>query len=84
MRYDGLTITLEKCMDKERALELAGGVTALAKILGIAKSSVSAWVEIPQARVWQLKVIRPKWFRKQKQEAKRTKKSTDSLKALHN
>ena len=61
-------------MDKERALELAGGVTALAKILGIAKSSVSAWVEIPQARIWQLKVIRPQWFRKQKQEAKRTKK----------
>ena len=53
-------------MNKQRALELAGGVTALAKILGIAKSSVSAWVEIPQARIWQLKVIRPQWFRKPK------------------
>lgn len=66
MRYDGLTIKLENCMNKQRALELAGGVTALAKILGIAKSSVSAWVEIPQARIWQLKVIRPHWFRKPK------------------
>lgn len=70
MRYDELTITPEKGMDKERALELAGGVTALAKILGIAKSSVSAWVEIPQARIWQLKVIRPQWFRKQKEASK--------------
>jgi hypothetical protein len=53
-------------MDKAKAVELAGGVTALAKLLGIAKSSVSQWVEIPQARLWQLKVIRPQWFRKPK------------------
>jgi len=58
-------------MNKQRALELAGGVTALAKILGIAKSSVSAWVEIPQARIWQLKVIMPQWFRKPKAAQKR-------------
>jgi hypothetical protein len=54
-------------MDKAKAVELAGGVTALARLLGIAKSSVSEWVEIPQARIWQLKVIRPKWFRKAKE-----------------
>lgn len=57
-------------MDKAKAVELAGGVTALARLLGIAKSSVSEWVEIPQARIWQLKVIRPKWFRKQKEVSK--------------
>lgn len=54
-------------MDKAKAVELAGGVTALAKILGIGKSSVSEWVEIPQARIWQLKVLRPRWFRKAKE-----------------
>lgn len=58
-------------MDKAKAVELAGGVTALAKLLGIAKSSVSQWVEIPQARLWQLKVIRPQWFRKPKAAPKR-------------
>lgn len=58
-------------MDKAKAVELAGGVTALAKILGIGKSSVSEWVEIPQARIWQLKVLRPQWFRKQKAALKR-------------
>lgn len=58
-------------MDKAKAVELAGGVTALAKLLGIKKSSVSQWVEIPQARLWQLKVIRPQWFRKQKAAPKR-------------
>lgn len=58
-------------MDKAKAVELAGGVTALAKLLGIAKSSVSQWVEIPQARLWQLKVIRPQWFRNPKAAQKR-------------
>lgn len=57
-------------MEKKRAIELAGGVTALAKILGIAPAAVSQWGHtIPDARVWQLKVIRPEWFPKAKAAA---------------
>lgn len=71
LMYDSLVTTKEQAVDKAKAIELAGGVTALAKILGICKSSVSEWTEIPQARIWQLKVIRPQWFRKPKATQKR-------------
>ena len=40
-------------------------MTALAEILGISVSAICQWGEdIPTARVWQLRVVRPEWFRK--------------------
>jgi hypothetical protein len=39
---------------------------ALAKMLGIQRQAVSQWTEIPPARLWQLKVLRPEWFKKSK------------------
>ena len=50
-------------MKKRKALELAGSGKALAELLGVSQSAVSQWSEeLPQQRVWQLKVLRPEWF----------------------
>jgi DNA-binding transcriptional regulator YdaS (Cro superfamily) len=49
-------------MDKKTAIKLAGSATALAKLLGITRAAVSQWRVLPQARVWQLRVLKPEWF----------------------
>lgn len=49
-------------MDKKELIEKAGGVTALAKLLGIRPAAIYQWDAIPQARIWQLKAMRPEWF----------------------
>jgi DNA-binding transcriptional regulator YdaS (Cro superfamily) len=50
-------------MEKEKAILLAGGVTALAALLGIKRAAVYQWGNnVPQARVWQLKTLKPEWF----------------------
>ena len=54
-------------MTKDQAIALAGTSMALAKMLGIQRQAVSQWGdEIPEARLWQLKVLRPEWFKKNK------------------
>jgi hypothetical protein len=53
-------------MDKDKFIALAGSQTELARILGIHQSAVSQWKTVPQARVWQLMVLRPNWFLKEK------------------
>lgn len=53
-------------MKKETAIRKAGGRNALARLLGVTGSAVSQWREIPQARVWQLRVLRPEWFKGKK------------------
>ena len=50
-------------MKKQYAIEKAGSRRALSEILGISQAAISMWGEnIPQARVWQLKTLRPEWF----------------------
>lgn len=50
-------------MDTKTAIEKAGGAGALALILGISRQAVYQWPEqVPQARLWQLKVLKPEWF----------------------
>lgn len=52
------------------AIYLAGNATMLADILGISPSAISQWGEnLPEARVWQLRVIRPEWFKKLEKSA---------------
>ena len=53
-------------MTKQQAIELAGSAMALSKILDIQRQAVSQWTEIPSARLWQLKVLRPEWFKNSK------------------
>jgi hypothetical protein len=50
-------------MDKDTAIKLAGSASALAKMLGITRQAVGGWVEIPQMRLYQLRVLKPRWFR---------------------
>jgi hypothetical protein len=51
-------------MKTETAIQQAGGPKALADLLGITPSAVSQWKEeIPEPREWQLRVLRPEWFR---------------------
>lgn len=60
-------------MKTSQAIEKAGTAAALAALLDITPGAVSQWgEEVPEARVWQLRVIRPEWFKaeKQKSEAK--------------
>jgi hypothetical protein len=50
-------------MKTEQAIALAGSAAALAKLLGITDSAISQWGEdVPTARVWQLRVLKPEWF----------------------
>jgi predicted transcriptional regulator len=49
-------------MSKEHFIHLAGSQRALAELLGISQAAVSQWKDVPQARIWQLKVLRPEWF----------------------
>jgi DNA-binding transcriptional regulator YdaS (Cro superfamily) len=51
-------------MDKVDAIKKAGSAKALAELLGITRAAVSQWGDrVPPARVWQLKALRPKWFK---------------------
>ncbi len=51
-------------MKTQKAIELAGGSSALASWLGITPGAVSQWgEELPDRRIWQLKVLRPEWFK---------------------
>jgi hypothetical protein len=50
-------------MKTEEAVRRAGSVKALADLLGITSGAISQWGEdLPEARVWQLRVLRPEWF----------------------
>ena len=53
-------------MTKEELIKLAGTQVELAKLLGISQAAVGAWKEVPKARIWQLKLLRPKWFKPKK------------------
>jgi hypothetical protein len=53
------------CMDKSEAIKRAGSGAELARLLGIKRQAVDNWPnQIPPMRVYQLKVLRPQWFRK--------------------
>lgn len=54
-------------MKTQQAIDLAGNAASLAKLLGITPSAITQWGEdVPKGRIWQLKVLRPAWFRKAK------------------
>jgi len=50
-------------MDKQTAIKLAGSQSELARILGITRAAVFLWKKIPQLRIYQLKELRPDWFK---------------------
>lgn len=51
-------------MNKSKAIKLAGSVAELAALLGISREAIYQWGDaIPQNRAWQLKLLRPEWFK---------------------
>jgi len=50
-------------MDKQTAITLAGSQSELARILGIKRAAVHHWKTIPLLRIYQLKELRPDWFK---------------------
>jgi DNA-binding transcriptional regulator YdaS (Cro superfamily) len=50
-------------MDKQTAIKLAGSQSALARIFGIERSAVHQWKKIPLLRIYQLKELKPEWFK---------------------
>lgn len=54
-------------MKTQLAIEKAGSAKALAELLDITGGAISQWGEnVPKLRVWQLKVLRPKWFKEER------------------
>lgn len=50
-------------MRTKTAIANAGTALALAKLLNITPGAISQWGEdMPNGRVWQLRVLRPEWF----------------------
>ncbi len=57
-------------MKTQQAIELAGNAASLAKLLGITPSAITQWGEnVPEKRVWQMRLLKPSWFRKAKPTA---------------
>jgi len=50
-------------MDIKKAITLAGSQSELARILGITRAAVFHWKAIPMLRIYQLKELRPDWFK---------------------
>lgn len=64
-------------MKTKDAIDLAGSAKALSEILQVSQSAISQWDkdgEIPQARYYQLRVLKPRWFRQPKAEPAPTEK----------
>jgi len=51
-------------MTKDQLVQLAGSQAKLARILGISRTAVNYWKQkIPPLRMYQLKELRPEWFK---------------------
>jgi hypothetical protein len=60
-------------MKTEQAIKNAGNAKALADLLGITPSAISQWDEdVPETRIWQLRVLRPGWFEDESDKAQAT------------
>jgi DNA-binding transcriptional regulator YdaS (Cro superfamily) len=50
-------------MSKEYFIRLAGSQRKLGELLGISQAAISQWKDVPIARIWQLRFLRPEWFK---------------------
>lgn len=54
-------------MTKSELIAKAGSAAKLAAVLGLSRQAVAAWPEqVPALRLYQLRELRPRWFRKPK------------------
>jgi hypothetical protein len=58
-------------MDTQAAIKLAGGIRQLAEMLGLSTQAVYAWGKtVPKLRMYELRELRPAWFKPAKTKAK--------------
>ena len=57
-------------MQTKDAIDLAGGRKQLAEMLGVASISTYRWKELPQKHEDRLRVLKPRWFKKPKEQKK--------------
>ena len=50
-------------MTKEQAIQSAGSVLELSKLLGISRPAIYQWKTIPKMRLFQLQALKPEWFK---------------------
>ena len=63
-------------MNKQFFIQKAGSINKLSAILGINRQAITKWKDqIPEGRVWQLRVLRPEWFDEFELENRRSIKS---------
>ena len=62
MLYFCLALYTFRMLTKEQAIELAGSQANLARLLGVTRGAVWQWKAIPQGRIYQLMLLRPRWF----------------------
>jgi len=60
--FDASKLAYNCKMTKQELIKKATSRKALAELLGISLSAISQWINVPQARLWQLKDLRPEWF----------------------
>ena len=49
-------------MTKTELIKKAGSSPMLATLLGVSLPAISQWETVPEARLWQLKALKPEWF----------------------
>jgi hypothetical protein len=49
-------------MTKQELIKKAGSRPMLATLLGVSLAAISQWETVPEARLWQARVLRPDWF----------------------
>jgi len=52
-------------MDINQIITKVGSQSELARLLGVSRGAVWIWKRdgLPQSRIWQLKLLRPEWFK---------------------
>jgi hypothetical protein len=56
-------------MKTQKAIDLAGSVLKLAHLMEVSAQSVYTWKEagdLPPLRIYQLKALKPEWFKEKK------------------
>ena len=55
-------------MTKAELIKKAGSRPMLATLLGVSLPAISQWETVPEARLWQLKALKPEWFEGEKHD----------------
>ena len=66
-------------MTKTELIKKAGSRPMLATLLGVSLPAISQWTEVPEARLWQLKTLKPEWFEGEKHDKNSDMRVSDGV-----